>query len=83
MMQHPSNLRLGYILPWKRRGSQKVTPMSLESQEEWSAMIQHVMNHVDLLAEKTKGVKALPLFSITLVDLQDDGKVRIKPHFSP
>lgn len=73
MLRVPEALSLGYINPFKPRGAGKVVPSSLENEEEWNSLIQHVKTF--LTNQKTKnrgkGGMAKP-WAIVLVDMGKD-----------
>jgi len=81
MICKPERLVLGYINPFKKANGKK--PMSLETEEEWNGLIQHVREHLNAQNVKNNGKGAVQKpWCITLVDLREhaSSKVRICSH---
>jgi hypothetical protein len=76
MLRVPEALSLGYINPFKQRGTGKIVPSSLENDEEWNGLIQHVK--MFLTREKAKNGGKGPKggmtkpWTIVLVDMGKD-----------
>jgi hypothetical protein len=72
MVRDPASLRLGYINPFKPRSGKQI-PSSLDSQEEWSGLIQHVKRYLEDQQSKNRGKGGKSkAWSITIVDLASD-----------
>lgn len=55
MLRDPEALTLGYINPFKPRGTGKTVPSSLENAEEWNGLLQHVKTFLTREKEKNRG----------------------------
>jgi hypothetical protein len=82
MVRDPTALTLGYINPFKPRGNTKAIPTSLESEEEWDALVQHVRTFLQQEKAKNKGRGgSKKVWRITLVVVNEsslkDDKVSI------
>ena len=70
MLRDPEALSLGYINPFKPRCSGKSVPSSLENEEEWSGLIQHVKMFLTREKEKNRGKGGMMKpWAIVLVDM--------------
>lgn len=80
MLRDPETLSLGYISPFKARGTKKAVPSSLENAEEWNGLIQHVKTFLSHEKAKNRGKGGLTKpWAIELVDLgKDSGQIASK-----
>lgn len=82
MLRDPETLSLGYVNPFKARGTGKTVPSSLENAEEWNGLIQHVKTFLSREKAKNRGKGGLGLtkpWTIVLVDLgKDSGQIASK-----
>ena len=66
----PAQLVLGYINPFKPRATGKPVPSSLENEDEWTRLVQHVRVYKTNQVAKYQGKGGTPKdFCITLVNL--------------
>ena len=72
MLHVPEALSLGYVNLFKSR-SGKSAPNSLENEEEWKGLVQHVETHLanERVKNRGKGGVSKP-WTIVLVDLSKD-----------
>jgi hypothetical protein len=80
MLRVPESLSLGYINPFKSRGSGKSVPSSLENEEEWNGLLHHVKTFLAVEKAKNRGKGGVSKpWTIILVDLgKDAGPVASK-----
>jgi hypothetical protein len=80
MLRVPEALSLGYINPFKPRGTGKSVPSSLENEEEWKGLIQHVKMFLTREKAKNRGKGGMTKpWAIVLVDMgKDAGQVASK-----
>jgi hypothetical protein len=85
MVRDPASLSLGYVNPFKKSGTK--APMSLENEEEWRGLVQHVRAHLASQKAKNHGKGGVEKpWCITVIDLKENqGKVstRIVFRFNP
>lgn len=73
MLRVPEALSLGYINPFKPRGTGKLVPSSLENEEEWNGLVQHVEMFLKRESAKNRGKGGMTKpWAITLVDMGKD-----------
>jgi hypothetical protein len=73
MLRDPEALSLGYLNPFKARGTGKAVPSSLENEEEWNGLIQHVKTFLAREKAKNRGKGGLTKpWTIVLVDMGKD-----------
>jgi hypothetical protein len=73
MLRVPEALSLGYVNPFKPRGSGKKAPSSLENEEEWKGLIQYVKMFLTREKEKNRGKGGMTKpWTIVLVDMSKD-----------
>jgi hypothetical protein len=77
MLRDPEVLSLGYVNPFKPRGTGKTVPSSLENEEEWNGLIQHVRMFLAREKAKNRGRGGMTKpWTIILEDMgRDAGKV--------
>jgi hypothetical protein len=77
MLRDPETLSLGYVNPFKPRGTGKSVPSSLENEEEWNGLIQHVKTFLSREKAKNRGKGGMTKpWTIILVDMgKDAGQV--------
>ena len=73
MLRDPEVLSLGYNNPFKPRGTGKPVPSSLENDEEWSGLVQHVKMFLTREKAKNRGKGGMMKpWTIVLVDMGKD-----------
>ena len=73
MLRVPEALSLVYINPFKSRGSGKSVPSSLENEEEWNSLVQHVKTFLANEKAKNRGKGGVTKpWTIVLLDLGKD-----------
>jgi hypothetical protein len=78
MLRDPEALSLGYVNPFKARGSGKTVPSSLENDEEWKGLIQHVKTFLTREKAKNRGKGGLTKpWTIVILDMGKDGQVPV------
>lgn len=76
MVRDPARLQLAYYNPFKPRGNRKPLPTSLDSDEEWRDLIDHVKKHEEAEAKKQgKGKGQLYVFELVDRSGNDEPKV--------
>jgi hypothetical protein len=82
VLRDPETLSLGYINPFKARGTGKAVPSSLENADEWNGLIQHVKTFLSREKAKNRGKGGLTKpWTIVLVDStlgKDSGQIASK-----
>jgi hypothetical protein len=70
MNRDSTRLSLGYINPFKPRASGKPTPNSLDNEDEWNGLVEHVTTYLKDQKAKNKGKGgAIKRFVFELVNL--------------
>ncbi|KII85231.1 hypothetical protein PLICRDRAFT_45412 [Plicaturopsis crispa FD-325 SS-3] len=74
MVRQPSSLRLGYTFSFNDKSGKKQTPMSLENEDEWRSLKQHVKAYIESeqLKNRNKGPTRGISYVVTIY-LIDDG----------
>ena len=73
MLRDPETLSLGYVNPFKPRSTGKTVPSSLENEEEWNSLIQHVKTFLTREKVKNRGRGGMTKsWTIILVDMGKD-----------
>lgn len=73
MLRRPEDLSLGYNNPFKPRVAGKTVPSSLENEEEWKGLVQHVKSFLEREKAKNRGKGgATKPWTIVLVNMNDD-----------
>lgn len=73
MLRVPEALTLGYVNPFKPRSTGKAVPSSLENEEEWNDLIQHVKDFLTREKAKNRGKGGMTKpWAIVLVDMGKD-----------
>jgi len=78
MICRAASLHIGYLNPFKPRGSGKPIPSSLENEEEWRGLIQHVKSYREAQKAKNRGKGVIKDFVITIVDLGDETESKVR-----
>lgn len=70
MICDPAKLKLAYHNPFKPQGNRKPIPTSLETEEEWKGLLDHVKKHEQAeMEKKTKNKVLAKSYVIELVEL--------------
>ena len=73
MLRDPETLSLGYVNLFKPRSTGKTVPSSLENEEEWNGLIQHVKTFLTREKVKNRGRGGMTKsWTIILVDMGKD-----------